>query len=172
MSDDKYNRVLVSACLLGRPVRYDGGHSAAASDVLARWRREERVVAFCPEVAGGLSTPRAPAEIIGGDGDDVLDAKARVVTEAGDDVTEAFLRGAHRALQAAEDAGARIAVLKSKSPSCGSKSVYDGTFSGSRVDGHGVTTALLRRHGVRVFNEHELAEADAYVRQRGSDSAD
>jgi uncharacterized protein YbbK (DUF523 family) len=171
VSEQNHVGVLVSACLLGRPVRYDGGHSAADSDVLARWRREERLAIFCPEVAGGLATPRAPAEIVGGDGEDVLDANARVVTDQNTDVTDAFLLGARTALKAAVDAGARLAVLKSKSPSCGSKSIYDGTFSGVRTPGQGVTAALLRQNDIRVFTEHELADADAYLRRLEAERA-
>lgn len=157
--------VLVSACLMGRRVRYDGGHSASAADVLARWRQEGRIVAFCPEVAGGLATPRAPAEIVGGGAEAVLDGHARVQTDGGEDVTEAFLAGARGALEAAKKAGARAAVLKSKSPSCGSQKIYDGSFDGVLVDGVGVTTAFLRRHGIEVFNEHQLDSADAWLRR-------
>jgi uncharacterized protein YbbK (DUF523 family) len=156
---------------MGRSVRYDGGHSAASCEELERWRREERLVVFCPEVAGGLSTPRAPAEIVGGDGEDVLDGHARVVTESDVDVTEAFLCGARGALRAALGAGVKLAVLKSKSPSCGSKAIYDGSFSSARISGQGVTSALLSRHGVRVFTEHQWADADAYVRQLESQHA-
>lgn len=156
--------VLVSACLLGRKVRYDGGHSQAESAILARWKAEGRICVFCPEVSGGLPTPRPPAEIVGGTGTDVLDGHARVVTEEGQDVTDSFVRGAHNALRAALEAGAQVAVLKSKSPSCGSKTIYDGTFSGTRLAGQGVTAALLGRHGIRVFDEAEFAAADAYLR--------
>ncbi len=164
MSDDEpQTKVLVSACLLGRRVRYDGGHSASHDAIVATWHLENRIVAFCPEVSGGLPTPRPPAEIVGGTGADVLDGDARVVTEQGKDVTREFLRGAHNALRAAREAGARVAVLKSKSPSCGSKTIYDGSFSGTKVAGQGVTAALLERHGIRVFDENELAEADAYL---------
>ncbi len=155
--------ILVSACLLGRRVRYDGGHSAVDQDVLSRWREQGRVVAFCPEVAGGLSTPRAPAEIVAGTAADVLDGGARVVTCEGDDVTAAFVRGARAALEAAQNAGARLAILKSKSPSCGSQRVYDGSFSATLVDGAGITTTLLRRHGIAVFDEHQIAQAHAWL---------
>lgn len=158
--------VLVSACLLGRRVRYDGGHSASDSAILARWQTEGRVCTFCPEVAGGLSTPRPPAELVGGTGADVLDGTAKVVTEQGVDVTQAFLRGAHDALRAALEVNAKLAVLKSKSPSCGAHEIYDGTFSGTRRAGQGVTAALLTRHDIRVFTEHELAAADAYLHEQ------
>ncbi|MET0553121.1 MAG: DUF523 domain-containing protein [Vicinamibacteria bacterium] len=146
-------RVLVSACLLGERVRYDGRDAAAEGDVLARWNAEGRVVRFCPEVAGGLPVPRPPAEIRG----------ASVVTADGTDMTGAFAAGAQRALEAALANGVRVAVLKENSPSCGSTHVYDGTFSGTRVPGQGVTAALFAANGIRVFSERTLAEADAYL---------
>lgn len=159
--------VLVSACLLGRKVRYDGGHSASGHAVLQRWNAEGRIVAFCPEVAGGLNTPRRPAEIVGGDGHAVLDGQARVVNCDGVDVTDPFIAGAHSALDAAKKAHATLAVLKSKSPSCGRRRVYDGSFSGTLTAGQGVTAALLGRHGVDVFDEHQFEEADALVKRSG-----
>ncbi|MFD7063521.1 DUF523 domain-containing protein [Streptomyces sp. NPDC059906] len=102
---------------------------------------------FRPKVSGGLPVPRPAAEIVGGDGDGVLDGVARVLTESGEDVSLYFVRGARLALEAARAAGVRVALLKESSPSCGSLRVYDGRFSGTRVPGHGVTTALLRRAG-------------------------
>ena len=150
-------RILVSACLLGRPVRYDGSDNAIGEDQLALWEEQGRVVPFCPEVAGGLSTPRPPAEIIDGGGGEVLDGRGRLETDEGEDVTDAFLAGAEGALQAGLEAGVSAAILKEGSPSCGSGYIYDGTFSGTKVDGaRGVTAALLERHGIPVFAEHEL----------------
>jgi len=115
-------------------------------------------------VAGGLGVPRPPAEIQGGGGEDVLDGTAEVRTRAGDDVTAAFLRGSRGALEAAVAGGARLAVLKEGSPSCGSGFVYDGTFSGARREGRGVTAALLERHGIRVFSDLRIDDAAAYLR--------
>ncbi|MFJ4330208.1 DUF523 domain-containing protein [Streptomyces sp. NPDC088935] len=158
-------RILVSACLVGRRVRYDGGAKPVGGAVVGRWREEGRVVVFCPEVSGGLPVPRAPAEIVGGDGADVLDGVARVLTASGEDVSRQFVRGARLALEAAQEAGVRVALLKESSPSCGSLRVYDGRFAGTRVPGHGVTTALLRRAGVRVFGEDQIAEAAVCVRE-------
>ena len=148
----------MSACLLGQPVRYDG-RSSVHPDLLQVWQREGRVVPLCPEVAGGLPTPRPPAEIPGGQGGAVLDGEARVVTVQGEDVSAEFLAGARLALELVRRHGIRVAVLKSGSPSCGNRQVYDGTFSGSKIDGEGVTSALLRREGVQVFSELELEEA-------------
>jgi uncharacterized protein YbbK (DUF523 family) len=154
-------RVLVSSCLLGAEVRYHGGSARIDSDILDRWQREGRIVAVCPEVAGGLGTPRPPAEIAGGTGELVLKGRAAVRTNAGVDVTEAFRAGAAHAVRVAAENGVRIAVLKSNSPSCGAGAIYDGTFSGTKTPGDGVTAAALRAAGVEVFSELELREADA-----------
>ncbi|MDD2099371.1 DUF523 domain-containing protein [Pseudomonas putida] len=151
-------KILVSRCLLGHRVRYDGGASGPF-DQLQAWLDEGRVVPLCPEVAGGLPTPRAAAEIPGGQGGEVLDGQASVITTEGEDVSAQFLSGAHQALELVQRHGIRIAVLKANSPSCGNLLTYDGTFSGVKVTGEGVTAALLRRHGVQVFSELELAEA-------------
>jgi uncharacterized protein YbbK (DUF523 family) len=151
-------KILVSRCLLGHRVRYDGGASGPF-DQLQAWLDEGRVVPLCPEVAGGLPTPRAPAEIAGGQGSEVLQGQASVITTDGEDVSAQFLSGAYQALELVQQHGIRIAVLKANSPSCGNLLTYDGTFSGVKVSGEGVTAALLKRHGVLVFSELELAEA-------------
>ena len=151
-------KVLVSRCLLGHRVRYDGGASGPYAQ-LAQWQAEGRVIALCPEVAGGLPTPRAAAEIPGGQGVEVLADKAAVITTEGEDVTEAFVSGARQALALVERHGIRLAILKANSPSCGNRLTYDGSFSGVKVEGQGVTAALLTRAGVQVFSELELEEA-------------
>ncbi len=150
------DKILVSGCLMGQAVRYDGASKGVASQWLKRWTEEGRVVTICPEVAGGLAVPRAPAEIRGGTGRDVLEGKARLVTESGEDVTEAFVAGARRALEVVERKGIRWALLKAKSPSCGSSKIYDGSFGGVLRSGQGVTAALLRAKGVEVFSEAEI----------------
>ena len=151
-------KILVSRCLLGHRVRYDGGASGPF-DQLQAWLDEGRVVPLCPEVAGGLPTPRAAAEIPGGQGREVLEGHGSVITAEGEDVSAPFLSGAYQALELVQKHGIRIAVLKANSPSCGNLLTYDGTFSGVKVSGEGVTAALLKRHGVLVFSELELAEA-------------
>ena len=151
-------KILVSRCLLGQRVRYDGG-AHGPFDVLARWQAEGRIVPLCPEVAGGLPTPRAPAEISGGRGAAVLDGELPVLTDGGQDVTAEFVAGARMALELVAAHGIRIALLKARSPSCGKREAYDGSFSGTRVAGEGVTAAALRRAGVEVFSEEQLAEA-------------
>lgn len=151
-------KILVSRCLLGHRVRYDGGASGPF-DQLQQWVDEGRVVPLCPEVAGGLPTPRAAAEIPGGQGGEVLDGRAAIITTDGADVSAEFLSGAYQALELVQKHGIRIAVLKANSPSCGNLLTYDGTFSGVKVSGEGVTAALLRRYGVQVFSELQLPEA-------------
>ncbi|HCT05687.1 MULTISPECIES: DUF523 domain-containing protein [unclassified Pseudomonas] len=151
-------KILVSRCLLGHKVRYDGAGSGPF-DQLAAWQAEGRVVAICPEVAGGLPTPRPAAEIPGGQGLDVWEGRARVLTADGEDFSEAFLDGARQALALVQQHNIRIAILKANSPSCGNLLTYDGTFSGVKVSGEGVTAALLKRHGVHVFSELELPQA-------------
>ncbi|WP_251865242.1 DUF523 domain-containing protein [Achromobacter sp. Marseille-Q4962] len=158
--------VLVSSCLLGNPVRYDGRGAARVHPVLAEWRAQGRVVALCPEMAGGLPVPRPPAEIEpGADARAVLEGRARVLTLDGGDAGPAFVRGARAALQAARERDIRIAVLKEGSPSCGSGYVYDGTHTGARQPGAGVTAWLLRQAGLRVFSEHEWESAQTCLRE-------
>ena len=149
------DKILVSACLLGQPVRYDGG-AYGALPLLRQWQAQGRLVPLCPEVAGGLPTPRQPAEIPGGQGAAVLDGRVQVLDIEGRDVSRAFIAGAELAMQLVRRHGIRYAVLKARSPSCGNSETYDGGFTGTRVAGEGVTAAALRRHGVRVFNETEL----------------
>lgn len=140
--------VLVSACLAGCRCRYDGGANPAAA--VGRLVAGGRAVLVCPEEDGGLGTPRPAAEIVGGDGHDVLAGRARVMTITGEDVTDAYLVGAEKALAAARASGATTAILKARSPSCGKKEIYDGSFSGTLTSGDGVTTALLEQNGIEV----------------------
>ncbi len=157
-------KVLISACLLGQRVRFDGKDARADDELLVRWSEEGRLVPVCPEVAGGLPVPRPPAELKGGDGSDALDGRAAVIDEGGADVTPCFEGGAWAAVDLARRHSIRIAILKESSPSCGSRFVYDGSFSRARIPGQGVTAALLRRHGLRVFSEEELPAAAAFLR--------
>ena len=153
MAETSQELVLVSACLAGRACRYDG--SAGADDEVATLVREGRAVLVCPEVDGGLGTPRPPAEISAGEGADVLAGRARVLTEAGEDVTAQYLAGARSALDLAREKGVRRAILKARSPSCGHGSIYDGTFTGHAVPGDGVTAALLISEGIVITTEEE-----------------
>ncbi len=144
---------IVSACLMGCECRYDK-KSALDADV-EQLVRDGKAIPVCPEQLGGLSTPRPPAEIVGGDGFDVLDGKAKVINDRGEDVTHMFIDGAHQALRIATAAGATRAILKERSPSCGSRLIYDGSFSGTKKQGVGVTAALFIRHGIEVESEDD-----------------
>jgi uncharacterized protein YbbK (DUF523 family) len=152
-------KVLVSACLIGEPVRYDGSAAGCEHPVLARWRQEARLVPCCPEMAGGLGTPRPPMELVDGDGDAALEGMARVLGQAGEDGTRAFIEGARATLELCRRLRIRLAVLKERSPSCGSGQLHDGTFTNSVVPGQGVTAALLRRHGIAVYSETQWDQA-------------
>ena len=149
-------RYIVSSCLAGLSTRYDG--TAAPCGSVEAAVEQGVAIPFCPEQGGGLATPRAPAEIVGGDGLDVLQGRARVVTKSGEDVTEEFIRGAGQMLALAQLTGASAAILKSNSPSCGAGTIYDGTFSGNMEDGDGVAAALLREAGLKIITEKEFAD--------------
>lgn len=158
--------VLISSCLLGNPVRYDGRGVPNEDAVLRRWRDEGRVVVVCPEVAGGMPIPRPPAEIAPGNrAADVLAGNARVIAVTGEDVTVPFVQGGHAALAAARAHNIRIAVLKEGSPSCGSGYVYDGHFARQRQAGMGIAAHLLTQAGIQVFSEKQWAEAQACLSQ-------
>jgi uncharacterized protein YbbK (DUF523 family) len=144
-------------------VRYNGGTCAVESATLKGWVDAGLVIAVCPEVAGGLAIPRPPAEVQGGGGPSVLDGSACVRTVAGEDVTRAFVRGAHCALEAGRENGARLAILKESSPSCGRHRIHDGRFAGVLIPGEGVTAALLLRNGIAVFSEEELESAARFL---------
>ncbi|MGY0216201.1 DUF523 domain-containing protein [Endozoicomonadaceae bacterium StTr2] len=156
-------KILVSSCLLGNKVRYNGKDLRCDNDILQQWLNEGRVIPFCPEVSAGLPTPRAPAEIQHGSGDNVLTHQARVIANTGDDVTAQFIAGAENTLKTCQDNQIRIAILTESSPSCGSTTIYNGQFSGTKVTGTGVTTALLMEHGIRVFSQHSILDAAALI---------
>lgn len=140
--------ILVSACLVGIPCRYDGA-SRPRPGFLAHTIAGE-LIPVCPEMLGGLDSPRCPAQIQSGDGYRVISGCSEVVNDRGDDVTEAFVAGAHATLAVAQAAGVQQAILKERSPSCGSCRLHRG---GMLVSGVGVTTALLRSHGIRVVSD-------------------
>jgi uncharacterized protein YbbK (DUF523 family) len=154
-------KVLVSACLIGEPVRYDGTAALSAHPVLDRWLREGRIIPFCPEVAAGLGLPRPPVELLEGGGEAVLGNRARAVSATGEDVTGPFRTGALASVELCRRFGIRVAVLKERSPSCGSAWIYDGTFTGALVPGQGVMAAALRESGVHVFSENDWEQAQA-----------
>jgi uncharacterized protein YbbK (DUF523 family) len=146
---------LISACLLGLRCAWsgDGRYINNRSVELARL---EPLIPVCPEQLGGLPTPRAPQEIQGGTGGDVLNNKCRVINKDGQDVTREFIKGAEETLKIARQLNIKEFIAKSRSPSCGCGQIYDGTFSAKLTDGDGVTTELLRRNGIKILPEEEL----------------
>ena len=138
------DKLLVSACLLGAPCRYDGKSKPLAG--IERLRETYELVPVCPEQEGGLPTPRTPSERRG----------EAVVMQDGTDVTAQYRRGAEAALKLCRREGCAAALLKERSPSCGSGSIYDGSFTHTLIPGDGVTAELLRQNGVRIYGESEL----------------
>ena len=146
--------ILVSECLYGgRTVRYDGVDVPLLDPVFLKWKEEGRLIPICPEVFGGLPTPRPDAQRRGD----------RIVTRDGADVTEAFRKGADEALRLARESNVCLCIMKADSPSCGSRQIYDGTFSGQKTPGQGLTTELLRSAGLPVFDETEIKAATALL---------
>ncbi|EOP64182.1 MULTISPECIES: DUF523 domain-containing protein [Bacillus] len=146
--------IIISACLAGIACRYDGNDNLISA--IEELLQKEETVLVCPEVLGGLPTPRPSAEIIGGNGDDVLDGKAKVMDKDGNDVTKFFVQGAYQALEKIKDLNPEYIILKERSPSCGSSTIYTGEFNGNKQEGYGVTTALFRRHGFTVISEEDF----------------
>ena len=162
-SQQSLPKLMVSACLLGNPVRYDGKSRNLDHSGLQHLLTQGRVIAFCPEVAGGLPVPRAAAEIVAGDGSAVIAGTARVKTREGDDVSDFFLVGAEQALALCRQHNISTALLTELSPSCGSGRIYDGSFTRQPITASGVTTSLLQQHGVKVFNQYQIDEALDYL---------
>ncbi len=150
-------KILISACLIGEHVRYDGRVLPLDSYILEQWKKAGRIVRICPEVDAGMSIPRAPSEIYSGDGFDVISGKTNVYNKNGKNVTEYFFKGANIALTLCKEHNIRVALLTESSPSCGSGTIYDGRFLGKKIEGVGVTTALLQQNNIRVFNQFEIA---------------
>lgn len=145
---------LISACLLGVKCRWNGEDNR--NDRALKLIKEEILIPVCPEQLGGLSTPRARQEIQGGAGDDVLEKRAKVINEEGDDVTEQFLKGAEETLKIALFFQVKEFIGKSLSPSCSSSKIYDGAFSGGVKSGRGVTAELLKRNGIKIKGEEDF----------------
>ena len=146
---------LISACLLGIRCSWSG-NDKYSNDRAIELLKAETLIPVCPEQLGGLATPRAPQEIQGGTGEDVLGNKCKVLNKDGQDVTKEFVRGAEESLKIAMQLKVKEFIGKSRSPSCGCGQIYDGSFSGRLVSGDGVTTALLKRNGIRIITEEDL----------------
>ncbi len=149
MADKSKTKILVSACLYGYCCKYDGGNNILKDPLFMILKNTGRLVPVCPEQLGGLSTPRVCSEIKDG----------RVINKNGEDVTEQFELGAQRTLETAQKNHVRAAILKQGSPSCGCKQIYDGSFTGTKVAGEGVTARLLIENGIPVFDETEVSYA-------------
>ena len=146
--------MIVSACLLGINCRYDGSNVRCTK--LIKYLKGRCIIPVCPEQLAGFSTPRECCEIVGGDGFDVLNGTAKVVSRSGVDYTKKFIKGAKETLKIAKIADAKIAIFKDLSPSCGVKRIYDGTFRGRIKGGVGVTVALLKIEGINVMTPEEF----------------
>jgi uncharacterized protein YbbK (DUF523 family) len=142
------SKILISACLLGENVRYDGNNNL----ILHPFLNQNIFIPICPETLGGLSTPRVPAEI----------REKSVITKDNIDVSQAFYNGAKLVLDIVRKHEIKIAILKEKSPSCGVHHIYDGSFTRTLVNKSGITTTFLKEADVIVFNEHEIDEAMEY----------
>lgn len=151
-------KILISACLLGEKVRYDGRDNLLNHPMIKRWQAEGRLVPVCPESQGGLPTPRPPAE-----------TQSRfpilVTTRDGEDVTPQFLRGAEKTLELARQHNCCCALMKARSPSCGNREIYDGSFSGQLINAPGIAAEELIRNGIPVFNEHQMDELIRFLEQ-------
>lgn len=145
----------ISACLLGIRCAWSGDDKYKNERAI-ELSKVETLIPVCPEQLGGLSTPRASQEIQGGTGEIVLDGKCRVINKKGQDVTREFIKGAEETLKIARQLRIKEFIGKSRSPSCGCAQIYDGSFSGKLIEGDGVTTALLRRSGVKIISEDDL----------------
>lgn len=158
---------MVSACLLGIPCRYDG--TAKEVPGLKEQLDDYRLIPFCPETLGGLTIPRFPAEIEDGDGSQVLSGTAQVRNQNGEDVTAEFIQGARMTLAMAKLNQPSMIVAKAKSPSCGTGQIYDGSFTGKLKNGDGVTGALLRQNGFRVYSEVDLLMNPGQILEKNND---
>lgn len=153
-------KILVSACLYGgKIVRYDGGDTTETNPVFLKWKEEGRLVPICPEVFGGLPIPRPDSQRIGD----------KVKTGAGKDVTAEYTKGAKEALRLAKENDVAFAIMKQDSPSCGSKFIYDGTFTDTKKEGQGLAVEYLRNAGFTVFGEEDIAEAQKLLSELESE---
>jgi len=137
-------KILVSACLLGVNCKYNGGNNY--NEKVMEYLKDKEIIPICPEIMGGLPTPRIASEIIGD----------RVVNKEGQDVTSNYQKGAEETLELAKKLGVKKALLKAKSPSCGYGNIYDGTFSDTLIEGNGITAELLKKNGFEILTEKDF----------------
>jgi uncharacterized protein YbbK (DUF523 family) len=144
------DKILISSCFLGNNVRYNNEIIPLKHSLLTLWHQQGRLISICPEVAGGLSVPREPAE--------QQPNSNKIITISGIDVSDQFDFGAKQALTLCKNHNIKFAVLKESSPSCGSTIIYDGSFSNNKIAGHGVTSKMLIQAGINVFSENNFQE--------------
>lgn len=160
----KKEKILASACLLGERVRFDGQVLKISDERIFKWAKEKRFIPICPETMSGLMVPRVPCEIEPDKtAQDVIDGKAKIISQEGRDYTEDYLFGAQVCVNLAKRNNIRIAILKQRSPSCGTKQIHDGHFGSNLVDGMGVAALMLQQAGVKVFDETQLDEVEALL---------
>lgn len=150
-----FDKILISRCFLGHNVRYNNIVTTLKHPLLALWQQQNRFISICPEVSGGLTVPREPAEI-------KLHSD-KVITTSGIDVTEQFQLGAKQALLLCQQHSIRFALLKESSPSCGSTLIYDGSFTNNKIEGKGLTSRLLTQHNIKVFSENQLERLEGLL---------
>lgn len=143
--------ILISACLLGIACRYDGCSKPLPAETIDALRKKYHLIPVCPEIMGGLSTPRMPAEI---------SPQGRVIRKDGQDITSNYQRGAAEALRLAKIFQCKSAILKERSPSCGTRNIYDGSFTGTLTDGNGIASDFLQKNGILVIGESEIFTVD------------
>ena len=146
--------ILVSACLLGHKVKYNGGSNK--NELLLKYNERGRFIAVCPECFSMLPIPRPPMEIKNGTGKKLLAGRAQAFDKSGRETTQYLLTGADKVLKIAQAYGTKVAILKEGSPSCGVRNIHDGNFVGNKIKGQGVTTALLNKHGITVYSEKDI----------------
>ena len=146
--------ILVSMCLIGLNCNYKG--ESKPNEKVIQLLKAGKVIPICPEQLGGLPTPRSGARIVGGNGEDVLEGKAKLITDNGEDVTEQYLKGAYETLRLCKMLNVKAVILKQGSPSCGNRKTQGGVHERRTVEGMGVTAALLKRNGIKVYSEEDL----------------
>ena len=149
-------KILISSCLLGSPVRYDGNSKPIYSNIINLWQQQNCLVTICPEMSGGLPVPRPAAE---------KQPDGRIITIRGQDVSAQFHQGAQNALALCQQHQIKMAILKQFSPSCGSQQIYNGSFNGTKITGMGITAELLQQHNIKVFCELTLEQAALYYQK-------
>ena len=152
---EKEIKVLISACLLGDNVKYSGGNNLTPELVTLLEKYNVKIVKICPECFAGLPIPRVPSEI----------REDKVFSKDGRDITEEFLDGAEKTYEVVERKQADFAILKERSPSCGSSYIYDGSFSGKVIEGQGFTARKLNEENIIVFSEENLEEIEKYLQE-------